>query len=196
MIPLQELVAFGIARKKNLRLETARLLLREWKRTDWKEVQEYAADPEVVRFMDWGPNTIDDTMHFVDMSLESQRAKPRTIFEFAVTEMASGKLIGGCGLRQLPHDKEQADVGYCFNRNFWKKGYATEACRRVVKFGFEELNLHRIYAICDAENFASAAVLKRSGMRPEAHFLKDRKVKGNWRDTLLLAVLREEWSKE
>jgi [ribosomal protein S5]-alanine N-acetyltransferase len=177
-----------------LRLETERLLLREWKRTDWKEVHEYAADPEVARFMDWGPNSADETVHFVDTALEHQAEKARRIFEFAVTDKETGKLIGGCGVRVLPHDHEQADVGYCFNRNFWGRGLASEACIRVVNFGFSELKLHRIYATCDALNFGSANVLKKCGMRQEGHFIQDKKVKGQWRDTLLFAILRSEWS--
>lgn len=176
-----------------MQLESERLLLREWKRTDWKDVHEYAKDPDVVRFMEWGPNTTDETLHFVDTALDSQRIKPRKAFEFAVVLKETGKVIGACGLRVLPFDGEQADVGYVFNKSYWGQGYGSEACSRIIKFGFEELSLHRIFATCDADNSGSSGVLRKSGMRQEGHFVQDKKIKGTWRDTLLLAVLRDEW---
>lgn len=176
-----------------LRLETPRLVLREWKRTDWRDVQEYASDPEVVKYMEWGPNTVDDTMNFIDTALEQQRSKPRLTFEFAVMLKESGKVIGACGFRLLPYDLEQAAVGYCFNRNYWRQGFASEACSRVIEFGFKEKNMHRIHATCDEENVGSAAVLSKCGMRKEGHFVRDKKIREYWRDTLLFAILREEW---
>lgn len=176
-----------------MQFETPRLLLREFKATDWKDVHEYAVDPEVVKYMEWGPNTSDETIAFVDEALEKQRHKPRLCFDLAVIVKEESKLIGACGLRIMPSDEEQADIGYCYNRNYWHKGFATEACRAIVDHGFLELKLHRIRATCDAENLGSARVLKNSSMRQEALFKEDKKIKGRWRDTLLFAILKEEW---
>ena len=176
-----------------MQLETERLILRQFKRTDWKAVHEYAADPEVSKFMEWGPNSVDDTMKFIDMSLQGQKEKPRRNFDFAVTLKDGGTLIGACGLRLLPWDSKQADVGYCYNRNYWRKGYASEACRSLLRMGFEEFKLHRIFATCDADNVGSAAVMKANGMRQEAHFIEDKFIKGHWRNTLLYAILSSEW---
>ncbi len=84
---------------------------------------------------------------------------------------------------------------YVLNRNFWKLGYATETVQALVKFGFKELKLHRIFATCDAENFASAHVMEKVGMQREAHFRENGWVKGKWRDSLLYAILEGEWKK-
>lgn len=176
-----------------MQIETPRLLLRDFKQTDWKDVHEYATDLEVVKYMEWGPNSSDETIAFVDHALDKAREKPRGFFEFAVIVREEGKLIGACGLRVLPGDKEQADIGYCYNRNYWHKGYATEASRALVNFGFGELKLHRIHATCDAENLGSARVLKNCSMRQEAHLKEDKKIKGRWRDTFLFAILEHEW---
>ncbi len=173
-------------------LETERLLLREFVKSDWKAVHEYARDPEVVKYLEWGPNSADETVAFLDGALHCQRERPRKIFEFAITLKESGKLIGACGLRLHEHLSQQADLGYCYNRAFWGQGYASEAGRAVVKFGFLSLNLHRIIATCDLQNLGSAGVLKSCGMRLEGHFIKERQVRGLWRDTLQFAILREE----
>jgi len=174
-------------------IETPRLLLRQFKKTDWKEVHEYAADPEVARFMEWGPNTVDDTVDFVDMALRHQKENPRSFFDFAVTLKDSGKLIGACGFRLHPVLVEQAEIGYTYNRNYWRQGYGSEACTAMIEVGFSKLDLHRMFATCDANNAGSAGVLRKCGMRQEGHFVQDKKIKDKWRDTLLFAILRSEW---
>jgi RimJ/RimL family protein N-acetyltransferase len=84
-------------------------------------------------------------------------------------------------------------IGYCLNRDFWGKGYGTEVARALITFGFEQLNLHRIYATCDPQNTASAHVLEKAGMQREGHLRERKWVKGRWRDFLLYAVLDREW---
>lgn len=175
-------------------LQTERLILREFVKSDWKAVHEYASDPEVVRFLEWGPNTSDETVAFLDGTLACQKEKPRRIYEFAIVLKDTGKLIGACGLRlQGEQDREQAEMGYCYNRNYWGQGFGSEAARAVLGFAFGELKLHRVMASCDANNLGSAGVLKKAGMRQEAHFVQERKVRGEWRDTLQFAVLKDEF---
>lgn len=173
-------------------LETERLVLREFTKSDWKAVHEYAGDPQVVRFLEWGPNNTDETVAFLEGTIACQKERPRRIYEFAITLKSTGKLIGACGIRVHIEDNEQADIGYCYNRQYWGQGYASEAARAVIAFGFSKLKLHRIIATCDLNNLASAAVLKKSGMRQEGHFIQERKVRGEWRDTLQFAILKDE----
>jgi [ribosomal protein S5]-alanine N-acetyltransferase len=174
-------------------LETERLILREFVKSDWKAVHEYASDLEVVQYLEWGPNTADESLSFLEGTLACQKEKPRRIFEFAITLKENGKLIGACGIRLHDQNHEQADLGYCFNRQYWGKGYASEASKAVVDFAFKTLGLHRIVATCDTSNLASAAVLRKTGLRQEGHFIQERKVREVWRDTLQFAVLRSEY---
>ncbi len=174
-------------------IETERLILRDFQKSDWKEVHEYSIDPDVSVFMEWGPNSQEDTLKFIDNAMSGSRQKPRRLYELAVILKGEARLIGASGIRLFPNEPEQADIGYCYNKNYWGKGYATEACRALLGFGFGQLKLHRIIATCDADNYGSSRVLEKSLMRKEAHFLRDKKVKGRWRDTFLFAVLSEEW---
>ncbi len=177
-----------------IKLETARLILRDFRKDDWEAVHEYGTDLEVVRFMPWGPNTESDTKDFIKLSLASQREEPRTKFEFAVTLAESERLIGGAGIRVSAPADRGADMGYCLHRDIWGQGYATEAAGAIVGFGFEKLGLHRVFATCDTGNEASARVLEKIGMRREAHFKQDNMIRGKWRDSYLYAVVEDEWS--
>lgn len=174
-------------------LTTARLVLRDFREDDWASVHEYASDLDVVRYMPWGPNSEDQTRAFIERALTAQSEEPRTKFEFAVTLKESGRLIGGCGIRMASARDRSADMGYCLRRDVWGQGYATEAAGAVLGFGFDVLNRHRIFATCDTENLASAGVLEKLGMRREAHFREDTRLRGRWRDTYLYAVLEQEW---
>lgn len=178
-----------------VQLESERLLLREFVKSDFEAVHEYARDPDVVRYMEWGPNGREATRKFIDIALAWQKESDRQIYEFAVTLKSENVLIGACGVRISPSDPGQADIGYCYNKMYWRQGYAAEAGRCLLIFGFEKLELHRIVATCDTENLGSSGVMEKIGMRREGHFIEDKKIKGHYRDTYLYAILRSEWDR-
>jgi len=171
-------------------LQSKRITLRDYREDDWDAVHSYASDAEVVRYMPWGPNSDDETRAFIKLAQESSGAHPRVSFEQAVVLSHTDRPIGGMGLNRYD---SQADLGYCFHPSFWGQGFATEAAELILAFGFDILNLHRVFACCDSANTASARVLQKLGMRQEGHLIQDRRLRGKLRDTLLFAVLREEW---
>lgn len=174
-------------------LETERLTLREFEESDLQAIQEYASDPEVVRYMEWGPNSEEDTRAFLERTLEQRRKRPRVEYGLAVILKSETKLIGSGGITIASSVHKEAELGYSFNRRFWGQGYATEAARAFVAFGFEELGLHRICATCAPANVASARVMEKIGMRREGHLREHRWIKGKWRDSYLYAILEQEW---
>ncbi len=174
-------------------IETERLLLRDIVETDRNAIHEYASDPEVVRFMDWGPNTENETEEFVKRSISSQKEKPRRNFTLAIALKDTNKLIGSCGIHVSNPENHEGWLGYCLNQNFWKKGYATETAQALIKFGFEKLGLHRLFATCDPQNSASAHVLEKAGMKREGHLREHKWSKGKWRDSYLYAILEQNW---
>jgi [ribosomal protein S5]-alanine N-acetyltransferase len=142
--------------------------------------------------MDWGPNTEPDTKGFVKKAIAWRASKPRTHYELAITLRKSGELIGGCGIEKRPPRKDGI-IGYILNKPHWNKGYATEAVRALVEFGFTRLALHRIAALCDPLNIGSNRVLEKAGMTLEGHLREDFPVRGRWRDTMIYAILEREW---
>lgn len=172
-------------------LKSKRLILREFEATDFAAVHTYATDPEVVRYMSWGPNTETETNEFLAHVVSQSSQTPRSLYDLAVVEMSSGRLVGGVGLHL---DGPQAMLGYCYARSAWGQGYATEAAHLLVDYGFEQLVLHRVWARCDVENVASVKVLEKLGLRREGLLKEDCQIRGDWRDTLVYAVLKDEWT--
>jgi RimJ/RimL family protein N-acetyltransferase len=174
-------------------IETPRLILRELGDKDAPAVQAYAGDPEVVRFLDWGPNTPGDTVRFLAVARAARDAVPRTVYHLAIVLKAADRLIGGCRIEIRNAASGAGDLGYVLGRPHWGQGFTTEAIRALVGFGFEHLALHRIWATCDVRNAASARVLEKLGMTREGHLRHDVRWKGEWRNSYLYAILETEW---
>lgn len=176
--------------------ETERLFVREYNIDDFDAVKAYASDAEVTAYLPWGPADDDTVQRIVASRLKSQIEEARTRFEFIVCLKASGEAIGAVGLH-LSDDLKQGDLGFIFNRRFWGSGYASETAQGMLRFGFMNLDLHRITAKCDSENLASEAVMKRIGMRKEGETKKSvyTKVRGKeqWRSEKLYAMLQKEF---
>jgi [ribosomal protein S5]-alanine N-acetyltransferase len=172
---------------------TERLLLREFRLEDEAAIHAYASDLEVTRFTTWGPNTADATHDILHSWLADRENWPRATVPVAIELRADGTLIGGTGFAPLDLERRTGTFGYVLHRNYWGRGFATEAARGLIQCGFTELNLHRVVAECIVENIASMRVLEKLGMRREGHFRKNLLKAGQWRDTYLYALLREEW---
>jgi len=174
-------------------LTTERLVLREYTEEDWPAVLAYQQDPRYLRYYDWTGRTAEEARQFVQMFLSQQKAVPRIKFQLAVTLGSTGQLIGSCGIRLESADSRQGDIGYELNPDYWGNGYATEAARAVVKFGFTQLHLHRIWSWCVADNSGSAHVLEKLGMSREGIQREVDYYKEKWWDRLLYAILDDEW---
>jgi RimJ/RimL family protein N-acetyltransferase len=174
-------------------LVTERLILREFQADDWPAVLAYQADPRYLRYYAWTGRTEEEARAFVQIFLDQQQAQPRTKYQLAVTLKSTCQLIGNCGIRLEAPGALEGDIGYELDPNHWSQGYATEAARAVVHFGFTQLGLHRIWSWCIADNLGSARVLEKVGMRLEGRQRDKERFKGRWWDTLLYAILEAEW---
>ena len=130
-------------------LETERLLLRDFRPEDEAGIYEYASDPEVVRFADWGPSDLTTIRGNLHRRLEDQERWPRDSIEVAVELCTEVRLIGIMRVTVLDHTNRTADFGYTFNRRYWRNGYATEGTRALLNLAFSKLGLHRMWATCD-----------------------------------------------
>ena len=172
-------------------LRTARLTLRDFAPNDSDAIHAYASDPEVTRFMSYGPRTVAETRAYLERMLASQRENPRLIWELGVAVTADGRLVGACDLTL--ENAQETDLGFVFLRDVWGMGYATEAARTLVRAGFEQLGLNRISSTCDVSNGASARVLEKAGLQREATLEQHKYAKGQWWTSFLYAVRRDEW---
>ena len=172
-------------------IKTERLVIREFTHDDFDGVHRYASNPNVVRFMVWGPNTEDETRRFLQRKIQSQILKERVSYDLAIT--LDGVLIGGGGLTIVDQKSRDAELGYCINESYWGKGLGTEFAAAMIKYGFEELDLHRVTSKCDPENHASYRIMEKNGMTREGHLRENQWIKGKYRDSLVYGILRGEW---
>ena len=174
-------------------IRTGRLHFRDFVATDFDAVHAYASDPMVTRFTAWGPNTEVETRSFLDRMLVEATARPRQNYTFAVLEIATGRVIGGCRLELDNSTGPQFVLGYCFHSEWWQLGMGTEAVRAILPFGFGDLGAHRIAAHVFLGNAPSARLLGRLGFRVEGTLHQHTFVRGAWHDEMVHALLRHEW---
>jgi len=174
-------------------LQTERLILRDFKEEDWRDIHEYDADAETVKYMPFGPNTEDETKAFINKTIDRRKESPRLIYNFAMVIKSDNKVIGSFAINITDLANKEAMIGYLLNRNYWNQGYTTEAARSVLAFGFEQLGLHRIIASCDPANTGSYRVMEKLGMQREGYMREEKLFKGVWRDFLLYSILEKEW---
>lgn len=176
-----------------MRLETERLILRDFVKDDWQRVLEYQSDPLYLRYYEWTERTPEAAQEFVGWFLDHQKQNPRIKFQLALVLKSEDRLIGNCGIRMDRADAFQADIGYELDPKYWNHGYASEAARAIVDFGFSTFGLHRVWAWTVGDNAGSAHVLEKLGMRLEGRLRENEFYKGRWWDTLMYGILADEW---
>lgn len=113
-------------------------------------------------------------------------------FVFGIRKKENLKLIGGIGLHLVvPHQK--AELGYWIAKDFWNQGYATEAAKTVVEFGFRILNLNKIYASHYPHNPASGKILQKIGMQYEATLKDEVLKKEKFLDLIRYSILKNNY---
>jgi [ribosomal protein S5]-alanine N-acetyltransferase len=172
-------------------IRTARLNLREFVMADFQAVHAYSSDPRVTRYLFFGPRDEDGTVEYLEGLLASQRERPRSRFELAVEETATGGVIGACDLSFI--ERNVVDLGYMLGSDSWGKGYATEIALALIDAAFFDLRAERVISTVDINNSASIRVLEKIGMRWEAVYRKHRRAKNRWWDCHLFALPREVW---
>jgi [ribosomal protein S5]-alanine N-acetyltransferase len=149
-------------------LETERLLLRPVEESDFEDLCELYADPDVMRYLARGhPLTRDETRERLDRMLAHWQDHGYGIW--SVFHRADGEYVGRCGI-VTTHALGAPEVAYTFYRRFWGRGLATEACRRVVEHGFEVLLLPRLLGVARVENVGSQRVMVKLGMASRKNF--------------------------
>lgn len=148
--------------------ETERLILREIVPADRNGLFAIDSDPDVHIYLGKSPihniEQIDDIILFI-----RKQYVDNGIGRWAMIEKSSNNFIGWAGLklvRELTNKHiDFYDLGYRLNKSYWGKGFATEAARAALKYGFNKLNLNEIYAITDSQNVASRNVIEKVGLK-------------------------------
>ena len=172
-------------------ITTERLKLRAYQVEDWERVHIYGSDPDFSKYDLWGPNSVEDTQKFIAEMVEQSKSSPRYKFDCAVCLKENNLLIGGCGIRRETEASCVANMGWAINPQFQSKGFATEAARALIDFGFNQLKLAVIYATCDIRNMASFKVMEKLGMKKVGFIKGTKEIKGHVRDSFRYELLSE-----
>lgn len=177
-----------------MQLHTQRLLLRELAPGDLRDIHRMNSFSEVDQYNTLGlPESIAVTEKLLRNWLVEQEAFPRLHYVFGIMDIASDTFIGTIGLRLGKPNYRIAEVWYKFLPAQWGKGYATEALKELLRFGFRDRNLHRIEAGCAVENIGSIKVLEKAGMTREGRKRKILPIRGEWVDNYEYAMLEEDF---
>ena len=172
--------------------QTARLAAAAANRADAPAVLEtYARDPEVARYMVWGPHRdVGETVAFLE-TCESAWAS-RKSYSWCLRLKPDGTLVGMLSARVRG---ESMDMGYVLGRRWWRRGLMSEAVTWLVQWAWEQPAIARVWATCDVDNTASAGLLERIGMRREGilrRWVPRPALGGGLHDSLAYSLLRDE----
>jgi RimJ/RimL family protein N-acetyltransferase len=177
-----------------MKLESERLILRPIDLNDKTEIFAYRSDKETNKYQGWIPKTIGDVEAFIG-KIAKQINEPETWFQFSIIEKESQKIVGDLGIHFWDKENKQVEIGCTLNKNYQKKGYATESVRKVMDYLFTELNKHRIITSIDPNNENSVRLVERIGFRKEAHFVESLFVNEKWVDDLIYSLIEKDWEK-
>ena len=175
-------------------LHTERLSLRPMHPIDAEDMFDYARRPEVTKYLLWREH--EDIYFSRDyLNYINRRYALGDFYDWAIIDHESRRLIGTCGFTKIDTANNSAEIGYVLNPDFHRRGFGSEAVRRILKFGFEELNLNRIEARFMQGNEASLALMRSVGMTFEGYMRDLLFVKGSYRTVGVSSILRSEYEK-
>ena len=171
--------------------ETNRLVLRRYVESDLNDLYEYLSNANVVKYEPYKPMTMEEVKDNLKWRISTDEM-------IAVELKAEHKMIGNVYLGK--RDFDSLEIGFVFNEEYWKKGYAKESCEKLMEAAFAR-GVHRIYAECDPANQNSWGLLEAMGFVKEGHlkknvyFFKDENGQPIWKDTFLYSKLNARESK-
>ncbi|MDP8227452.1 MAG: GNAT family protein [Candidatus Celaenobacter polaris] len=174
---------------------TKSLILKKMTLKDAEDLFEYASDPEVTKYITWAPHkSIDDSIDFLKSVL--RRYENNEVSEWGIVYKENNKFIGTCGYVLWVPVHSLAEIAFALSGEYWGKGLMTEAVKEVIKYGFEKMNLNRIYARCFMENIGSQKVLEKVGMKFEGILREQMFIKSKFSDMKIYSILRKEYHEQ
>ncbi|WP_429951193.1 GNAT family N-acetyltransferase [Enterococcus sp. AZ101] len=172
---------------QNQYLETERLKLRPVTLNDAADMYEYASDEATVTYVFPIHQSLKDTQESISNYFMSA-----PLGKYGVELKETGQLIGTIDLR-VEEQHNIAELGYALNRDYWGKGYMPEAANEILRLGFEELRLMRIFAVHDIDNAKSGRVMEKIGMKVEGRIPNARMWKGKIVTDAMLGITLADW---
>ena len=173
-------------------IEASRIRLRWISDKDTDAFYAIYSNPEVMRY--WSTPPLADREAAANLVKKIQEDwKRRLILKWGIALRTDDQLIGSITLFNLDFNHRRAEIGYALGREFWGQGYMNEALIALLKYAFEDLNLHRIEADVDPRNTASIKTVERLGFQREGYLRERWQINGEIQDAYFYGLLRQEW---
>ncbi|MFE5633500.1 GNAT family N-acetyltransferase [Streptomyces sp. NPDC056543] len=174
-------------------VRTKRLSLRPVRMDDVEAIHAHRSLPEVALYLPHEPHTREVTAEVVERVIAGESlARPGDWFDLAV-EDESGRVVGEVLLRREPDEPDTGQLGFAFHPDVHGTGIPTEAVAAALDIAFDHFGWHRVMGICDIRNRASAALMRRIGMRHESVLRDATFLKNEWCSDSVFAALAREW---
>lgn len=171
---------------------TPRITLRALKHSDAKDLFECCRQPEVSEYAEWEPHlSVNDTKGYISWVLSKYKKNQGAVW--GIVQAQSQKLIGTCSYTFIDKNYKTAEIGYCISKDFWGKGYGTEAAGALLWYGFKIIGFQRLQARFIPENHRSKRVLEKIGMECEGLLKKAIYCKGQPHDLMLYAITDDKY---
>ena len=186
-----------IVKEKDLRptFETERLILRPFRLSDAPDVRRLGGDIRVSEQLSRMPHPYPEGLAEEWISSQEASYAAGATLNFAITLKRTGALMGSIGLHPR-EDLLRAEVGYWVGVPYWGKGYTTEALQEMIRFGFDDFALQRIYAAHFVTNPASGRVMEKAGMKLEGLIRLGVSTLSGLRDAMQHAIVQPDWERE
>ncbi|QTD40607.1 GNAT family N-acetyltransferase [Sporosarcina sp. Te-1] len=169
-------------------IQTERLVLRKMKVSDSACLFDIWSDPDVTKFMNI--NSFTDENQAIEMiEILDKLSLENKAIRYSIIELESNSIIGSCGYNSLDFSNAKAEIGYDISKNYWGKGYATEAVRSLVDYAFNTLKFNRIEAKVQPENKNSIKVLQKLNFTFEGTMRMCEKSKDKFNDLNIFSKL-------
>ncbi|MFN2299761.1 MAG: GNAT family N-acetyltransferase [Anaerolineales bacterium] len=177
-----------------LSLLTPRLALRPLQPSDAGAMFCYRSRPDVWRYQIWKPAGEAEVRTFIEGLADADPGTPGTWLCLAITSRERGEMIGDVGLRFPEREAGSVEIGITLSPAAQKQGFAAETLEEVFRFLFLSLGIERIFASIDPRNSSSLRLMRRLGMRREAHIRGGRIIRGETVDDVIYAIRKKEFS--
>jgi ribosomal-protein-alanine N-acetyltransferase len=176
-------------------IETARLILKGLSPQEMNSVFEKHSKPEIKKILG----------HRSEKDFEKEEAKykkgyscyNRSFMLFLITDKASEKIIGRCGIHNWNAEHSRAEIGYIMeDENYKRKGLMSEALAAVIEYGFTKLNLHRIEALVGTENIPSLRLMEKFNFTKEGLLRQHYYINNKYEDSIIFSKLQHEFQRE
>ena len=176
-----------------IKFETERIKLRRLKLSDAQDIYENLQDKEIIKWtlnIPW-PYEKQDAIKFIRET--HYRIKEKTGYALGIVLKETNRVIGVIDIFKIDWKNKNAELGYWLGKKYWGRGLTTEAVKLMLKFAFEKLKLHRVYASLFEENVASRRVLEKSGFKLEGIMRECRYKHNRWHNELKFSILKNDY---